>query len=309
MTRRPLGRGLDALISTDTVTTTEPNGHAEARDDTGISAPVLMIPPDHIVMSRFQPRQIFEEEALQELAAAIKTQGIIEPLIVRPLANGEFELVAGERRLRASRIAKLEKVPVIVRQLDDREALELSLVENLLRENLNPVEEGKAFARLNQEFGLTHEQIASRIGKSRAYVSNMIRLTELPAPILEMVNKGVLTAGQVRPLLALHSVEEQLKQARFIAERRLSARDAEQLAAKQRPVTNHTTNSSNRQPDFDPNLHALRDSIQRALKRKVRIISRRGKCPGRIELEYYSDEDLTSLATMLVRQSSSPFAP
>ncbi len=207
MTRRPLGRGLDALISPGSELTIASNGHHDAEGDARQrpSSPVLLIEPDQIVMSRFQPRQIFDEKALEELAAAIKTQGVIEPLIVRPLATGAFELIAGERRLRAARIAKLERVPVIVRQLDDQEALELSLVENLLRENLNPVEEGRAFERLNREFGLTHEQIAGRIGKSRTYVTNMIRLTELPPAILEMVNSGVLTAGQVRPLLALQS--------------------------------------------------------------------------------------------------------
>jgi ParB family transcriptional regulator, chromosome partitioning protein len=303
MTRKPLGRGLDALISGGAATPA--NGHAESATEQAGATPlaVLMVEPDRIVMSRFQPRQVFEPEALNELAAAIKAQGIVEPLIVRPSIAGNYELIAGERRLRASRLAKLERVPVIVRELDDRGALEMSLVENLLRENLNSVEEGNAFSRLNREFALTHEEIASRIGKSRTYITNMIRLTELPPAILEMVNGGILTAGQVRPLLAIESVDDQIEQARLIADGRLSARDAEQLAAARK--------RSERKPETmlratirshpDPNVKALTESIQRVLKRKVQITQRRGRRPGRIELEYYSDDDLTILARALVQ--------
>jgi ParB family transcriptional regulator, chromosome partitioning protein len=307
MTRRPLGRGLDALISnSDAVTPV--NGHTDSSagpTDTPSFA-VLMVELGRIVVNRFQPRQVFEPEALEELAAAIKAQGVVEPLIVRPLSSGNYELIAGERRLRASQLAKLERVPVIVRELDDRGALEISLVENLLRENLNPVEEGGAFCRLNREFALTHEEIASRIGKSRTYVTNMIRLTELPAAILEMVNRGILTAGQVRPLLALQSADEQIEQARLIADGKLSSRDAEQLAAARRRSESNRASALQAKPTShsDPNLKALMESIQRALKRKVQITQRRGRRPGRIELEYYNDDDLTILARILIRQTA-----
>lgn len=306
MTRRPLGRGLDALIGGNDAAAPA-NGHvnpADRQTETP-SLAVLMVEPDRIVASRFQPRQVFEPEALNELAAAIKTQGIVEPLIVRPSNKGNYELIAGERRLRASQLAKLDRVPVIVRELDDRGALEMSLVENLLRENLNSVEEGNAFCRLNREFALTHEEIASRIGKSRTYVTNMIRLTELPPAILEMINAGTLTAGQVRPLLALQSAAEQIEQARLIADGKLSARDAERLAAARKhseskpdPMLPAKTHSHP-----DPNLKALTESIQRALKRKVQITQRRGRRPGRIELEYYNDDDLTILARTLVQHA------
>lgn len=308
MTRRPLGRGLDALISSGDADT-PPDGPVDSaggQAGTPLPLAVLMVETDRIVMSRFQPRQVFEPEALNELAAAIKTQGIVEPLIVRPSTVGNYELIAGERRLRASRLAGLERVPVIVRELDDRSALEVSLVENLLRENLNSIEEGNAFSQLNREFALTHEEIANRIGKSRTYVTNMIRLTELPQSILEMVNNGILTAGQVRPLLVLQSADEQIEQARLIADGKLSARDAEQLAAarkrsedKLRRVPRAGTNSHS-----DPNLKALTESIQRALKRKVQITRRRGRRPGRIELEYYNDDDLTILARALVQHAT-----
>jgi ParB family chromosome partitioning protein len=262
-----------------------------------------MIEPDRIVASRFQPRQVFEPEALGELAAAIKAQGVVEPLIVRSSHGGNYELIAGERRLRASQLAMLDRVPVIVRELDDRGALEMSLVENLLRENLNSVEEGNAFCRLNREFALTHEEIASRIGKSRTYVTNMIRLTELPPAVLEMINAGVLTAGQVRPLLTLQSADEQIEQARLIADGKLTARDAEQLVAvRKRSQSKADPTRAETRSHPDPNLKALTESIQRALKRKVQITQRRGRRPGRIELEYYNDDDLTILARTLVQQ-------
>ena len=305
MTRKPLGRGLDALIG-GIETTTSANGHVNSAPAAAVnSTSVLMLEPEKIAISRFQPRQVFEPEALEELAAAIKAQGVIEPLIVRPTKSGAYELIAGERRLRASQLAGLAKVPVIIRELDDRGALEMSLVENLLRESLNPIEEGNSFRRLNREFGLTHEEIASRIGKSRTYVTNMIRLTELPPTILEMINAGVLTAGQARPLLTLQSTAEQIEQARLIADGKLSARDAEQLAAARKRSESKTDPVTRAKPHShpDPNLKALTESIQRALKRKVQITQRRGRRPGRIELEYYNDDDLTILARTLVQQA------
>jgi ParB family transcriptional regulator, chromosome partitioning protein len=306
MTRRPLGRGLDALIS-GAEATTPANGRVDsAVGQTGTSSlAVLMVEPERIVASRFQPRQFFEQEALEELAAALKAQGVVEPLIVRPTPAGVYELIAGERRLRAARLAQLERVPVIVRQLDDRAALEISLVENLLREDLNSIEEGNAFSRLNREFGLTHEQIAGRIGKSRAYVTNVIRLTELPSAVLDMITKGILTAGQVRPLLTLQSADEQIAQARLIADAKLSARDAEQLAStkKRVEIKSGQTRAGRADLQTDPNLKALSESIQRALKRRVQITQRRGRRPGLIELEYYSDDDLTILGRVLLRSS------
>jgi ParB family transcriptional regulator, chromosome partitioning protein len=303
MTRRPLGRGLDALISSGEAPA---YGYADpATRPTGTpTLAVLMVEPDRILTSRFQPRQVFEPESLEELAAAIKAQGIIEPLIVRPANGRNFELIAGERRLRASRLAALELVPIIVRELDDRAALEMSLVENLLREDLNAVEEGNAFSRLNREFALTHEEIARRIGKSRTYVTNMIRLTELPRVILEMIGSGTLTAGQARPLLTLQSADEQIEQARLIADAKLSARAAEQLASVRKRAELKPSRVRHAKTDSgaDPNLKALSESIQRALKRRVQITQRRGRHPGRIELEYYSNDDLTVLARSLIQQ-------
>jgi len=304
MTRRALGRGLDALIeSTEPVAVngheTESNGHTTAVAPNG-GPSITMVAPDKIVPSPFQPRRYFDPAKLEELINAIKSQGVIEPLIVRPIAgrNGAaaYELIAGERRLRASRDAGLAAVPVIVRDLDDRAALEISLVENLLREDLNAIEEGRAFIRLSKEFNLTHEEIADRIGKSRPYVTNMIRLMELPLPVIDMISRGELTGGQVRPLLTMGSPEAQVAAARSIVEGKISARGAEEMSAVVREVRIGERATS----AVDANLSALEESLQRALKRKVKIVRQRGKKPGRVELEYYDEEDLNGLAERLM---------
>ncbi len=290
MTRKPLGRGLGALIE----------GAIPVEETAEASASNLIDVHVHrIVPSPFQPRRHFDPERLRELADAIRAQGVIEPLLVRAAHNGSYELIAGERRLRAAKEAGLETVPVVLRDLDDRAALEVSLVENLAREDLNAVEEARAFVRLAREFALSHDQIAQRIGKSRPYVSNTIRLLDLPDGVLRMVESGELTAGQVRPLLALESAAAQLKAAQEIASRGISARGAEQMS-RQRP---HPTKSSPARSG-DVHLQALVESLQRALKRKVRVVRGRGKAPGRVEIEFYNDDDLTGLAAMLTSQSN-----
>jgi ParB family chromosome partitioning protein len=309
MNRKPLGRGLDALFRS--TVREQVNGGSELgivldqapeaeRREEGAGAGLRLIAREKLVAGRFQPRRYFDDKALGELAEAIRSQGIIEPLIARPAGDG-YELIAGERRLRAATLAGLTEVPVIVRELDDRAALEMSLVENLLRENLNVIEEGEAFARLNREFEVTHEAIANRIGKSRSYVTNMIRLIDLPREIIEMIGRGELNGGQVRPLLALDSPEAQLAEARRIARARLSSREAEEIANESGRKREGQGRRKLRRED--PNLLALAESIQRALKRKVRIVRGSRRTPGRVELEFYNDDDLTALARTLAAAS------
>ena len=295
MMRKPLGRGLDALIE---------SGGREAGES---GAPVLlMVAPDRVVASPFQPRRHFDPEKLQELTNAIRSQGIIEPLIVRPVASDldaqRYELIAGERRLRAARAAGLEAVPVVVREVGDHAALEMSLVENLVREDLNAIEEARAFVRLSKEFNLSHEEIAGRIGKSRPYVTNTMRLLELPIPVVEMIARGALTPGQARPLLSMGTADERMAAAARIAEGRVTARAAERMATDNRPVSRKLVSriATERIEQPDANLGALAESMQKALKRKVRIVPRRGKAPGRIEIEYYDDNDLTEVSRMLI---------
>jgi len=301
MLRKPLGRGLGALI--ESIGDDDRNGA-----DSGTGAPVcLTVAVERIAPSPYQPRKHFDPERLEELARAIESQGVIEPLVVRPLANGDaanpmYELIAGERRLRAAKSAGLTAVPVVVREVDERAALEISLVENLAREELNPIEEARAFVQLSNEFSLSHEQIAGRIGKSRPYVSNIVRLLDLPAPVIQMIESGELTPGQARPLLSMAGAEAQIAAAHKIVAAGISARGAEQMAGAARKP-GRTTARSLASAARDANLQALIDTLQRALKRKVRVIARRGNTPGRIEIEYYDDQDLTALASMLSGQS------
>jgi len=297
MLRKPLGRGLGALIES----TIDEN---PAGGETSTGAPIgSTVAIELIVPSPYQPRRHFDPERLEELTRAIEAQGLIEPLVVRALANGngegaKYELIAGERRLRAAKSAGLAAVPVVVREVDDRGALELSLVENLAREELSPIEEARAFVQLNREFELSHEQIADRIGKSRPYVSNLVRLLDLPAQVIQMIEAGELTPGQARPLLSIAGAEAQLAAARKIVAGSISARGAEQIAGAMRKparMTARTLASAAR----DANLQALVEMLQRALTRKVRIVPRRGKTPGRIEIDYYDEQDLTALASTL----------
>ncbi len=316
MMRKPLGRGLDALIGDSPF---GDSARAESRAigadsgagiESGGGARIAMIAVGDIRPGKYQPRIRFDEESLEELKRAILTQGIIEPLIVRPIeavgagAGAEsaphFELIAGERRLRAARAAGLGAVPAIIRELDDRAALEMSIVENLVREDLNAVEEAIAFARLAKHFGLSHDEIAARVAKSRPYVSNACRLLELPQIVIEMIVAGQLSAGQARPLLALDSAETQVSAARRIAAVGISARGAEELATQNRKPAKTGRGARSA---IDANVIALAEGLQRALKRKVRIFKRRGRSPGRIEIEYYDDNDLTALAELLLGNS------
>jgi ParB family chromosome partitioning protein len=305
MIRKPLGRGLDALIDRGGL----------AREAGAAGAPILLlVPPDRIVPSPFQPRRNFDPERMEELTNAIRAQGIIEPLIVRPMAGDmdepRYELIAGERRLRAARTAGLTVVPIVVREVGDHEALEMSLVENLVREDLNPIEEARAFVRLSKEFSLSHEEIAGRISRSRSYVTNTMRLLELPIPVVELISIGGLTPGQARPLLSMSSANEQIQAATRIAQDKVTAREAEQIAVDNRPVSRAIVTRAETErlerPKLanedrpDANLGALADSLQKALKRKVRIAPKHGKAAGRIELEYYDDNDLTEVSRMLI---------
>jgi ParB family chromosome partitioning protein len=300
MLRKSLGRGLDALFES----TAEPLPRAEPEPKPAEERALIMVAIARIEPGPFQPRRHFDALRLQELRRAIETQGIIEPLIVRPKASSgadgmpHYELIAGERRLRAAREAGLAAVPVIVRALDDRAALEMSLVENLAREDLNPIDEARALLRLHRDFNLTHEELAARVGKSRPYVSNSTRLLELAAPVLAMVEAGRLSPGQVRPLLAIDSAEAQLAAANRIAEHGLTARGAEQIATAHKARRGAGARSV-ALVDRDPNTLALAEALRRTLRRRVRIIAKRGKQPGRVELEYYNDHDLTELAALL----------
>ena len=276
--RRGLGRGLDALIKPPP---------AESA-----GAPLRTLPIDRLEPNRRQPRRHFEPEALEELTESIRAQGIVQPIIVTP-SGDHFTIVAGERRWRAARQAGLAEVPVVVREVgSDRELLELALVENLQRADLDPVEEAVAYCALHEDFGLSHEQVAQRVGKGRSTVANALRLLRLPASVQDHLRSGRLTAGHARPLLALPRTEEQEALAERAVREGLSAREVERLASKPRP------SSKKKKPAADVHSAAAAETLTRRLQTRVEI-RRRGKS-GVLQIHFHSEEELMRLYDQLV---------
>lgn len=278
--RKALGRGIDALIPG-----AGRGGTPEAAPEVVPSAD-LSVALDKIRPNPRQPRTEFDETALSELVGSIKAQGIIQPLLVRRTDDGDFELVAGERRLRAAERAGLTHVPIFVREMSDGESLELALVENIQRDDLSPLEEAAAYQRLITEFHHTQEEVATRVGKSRPAIANALRLLKLPEPIKRDLARGKLSAGHARVLLSIDDADAQLRAAKQIQTREMSVRDAEQLAAVRKGATKKAAAR-------DPNRAALERELSTALGTRVRITPKgRG---GRIEIEFYSPEELEGL--------------
>ena len=278
MTRKVLGRGLEALI---------PGGAAVATVD-GRQDGLREVPVDDIGTNPFQPRTRFDDEAIQELAASIKVNGVLQPLIVRRSSGGDFELVAGERRLRAARFAGLERVPVLVREVDDREMMELALVENIQRENLNPIDEAKAYRSLIENIGLTHDQISERVGKQRSSITNSLRLLGLPVEVMEMVARGTLSAGHARAILALDNPADQLGASRYVVAKGFSVRRTEAYV-RRRMRKQHARPRAQR-------LDGLQEwevKLQQRFGTHVAIHA--GRKGGKVEFEYFGQEDLERL--------------
>lgn len=277
MNRRGLGRGLDALLSGDTI-------------DTGREK-VIEVEVASIIPNRFQPRRDFDPERLSELAASIREYGVLQPIVLRKRGNG-FELVAGERRWRATQLAGLGSIPALVREYSDMEMTAVALVENLQRENLNPVEEALAYRRLIDEFGFNQDDVAQKVGKSRSFIANSVRLLNLPPVIQEHVSRGTMSPGQARPLLVLPTAELQEAAAEKILSQALTARDAEELArqwgGKSASGINRNRKSRNRQGQSD--CKELEDRLEAKLGTRVRISEKGAGC-GTITIEYYSVEE------------------
>lgn len=299
MTRKALGKGLSALLR-DFEPQPEPTA-AEAVPPSPIAASGLQeIPVDRIQGSPVQPRGRFEPEALEELAQSMRSGGVVQPIIVRPLPNG-YELVAGERRLRAARLAGLGRIPALVRVLSDEQALELSLVENIQREDLNALEQARAFERLASDFSLTQEEIARRTGKDRATVANLMRLLRLPPEVQSLLEEGKLSAGHARALLKLEeSPVLQRVLAKRMASRRVSVRQAEEMVERRLPEAKKQRVS---RPLQDPNLRAAGEAMEKALGTKVRVLEGRGG-RGKVEIEYYSLEDLNRIYDIIVSKGA-----
>jgi ParB family chromosome partitioning protein len=244
---------------------------------------------EEIVPNRSQPRKHFDESRLQELAESIKEKGILEPLIVRRIEQG-YELIVGERRWRAAQRAGLKEVPVLVKEAEGREALELSLIENLQRENLNPIEEADAFKRLAEEFNITQGELATRLGKDRTTITNALRLLKLPLEVRNQLLQNRITSGHARAILSLETKEKQKELCSRIIQKGLSVREAEAIAKRWSEKPKKKGPSDRRRGELESQLNGLQDSLRQYLGTKVRITPN-GK-RGKIEIEYYSNEDL-----------------
>jgi ParB family chromosome partitioning protein len=273
-----LGRGLDALIPTE---------KGEPRYN------YMLLGIDEMVPNVFQPRKGFDEEAMDELVASIREKGIIQPLIVRKSENG-YEIIAGERRWRAAKRAGLTQVPAIIKDASNREALELALVENLQREDLNPIEEATAYEQLIKEFGLTHEEISERLGKERSTITNQLRLLRLPAEVKQALIEGKITAGHARAVLSLQSSNEVKEVLETIKKEKLSVRKTEKLVQK---LSAHKE-SAIQFNEFTPYISHYTDEIRKRLGTQVKIFDKDGK--GKIEIEYYSRDELERIIEILI---------
>lgn len=304
--RQPLGRGLDAILGDDVprgsgVKRTSPTGTDDAPFGGVSNGKPLLVPIEKVMAGRGQPRRNFDDSHLDELAASIREKGILQPLVV-VLRAGSYELIAGERRLRAAARAGLEKVPVIVREVEsDSEMLELALVENIQRDDLGPLERARAYERLLDAYTHTHEEIARKIGKSRATVVNTLRLLALPLPVLDALEQGLLTEGHARSLLSLGTASRQIQAMQAVIRRGLSVRDTEQLV---KDWSHDGADAKSEEPKARPSPgSALERSLSRTLGTRVRL--RGSETRGRIEVEFYSQEELTRLIDLIAGGRSS----
>jgi ParB family chromosome partitioning protein len=281
MNRKALGRGLGALLSSDTTVDLGP-------EPTEVDV-------DSIVPGPMQPRTHFDDGALEGLADSIRSQGIIQPLLVRRVGD-RYELIAGERRWRAARLAGLSKVPVVVKDVPDKDLLEIALIENIQRENLNPIEEAQAYQRLIDSVGLTQEALAARVGRDRSYITNYLRLLKLPEDLQKLVVEGRLSTGHARTILGLSHVDQQRKLARQVIDGGLSVRATEHLVRKAVDGTAPPKTAS----AVDPNIRAAETKLRRALGTQVRIVQLRGEGQGKVEISFFSNQDLDRIYNLLL---------
>lgn len=277
---RGLGRGLDALLFDNSLDGEE-------------SASVSSLSIGEIEPNREQPRQNFDEEALNELASSIAEHGVLQPIIVRPTPDGGYQLVAGERRWRAARIAGLTEVPVIVKTLTDSEVSVIALIENLQRENLNPMEEAEGIQKLIDEFDFTQEQAAQKLGKSRSALTNTLRLMSLPEKVRELVSDDFLTQGHARALLGINDKSKICDAADAVISKRLSVRETEKLV---KSINAQSVPGSTRIHKRDPFFSEVELSISSSSGRKVSV--KEGKKGGKIEIEFFDKEDLQKIANL-----------
>lgn len=277
-----LGRGLDALFADNSI--------EEIASTSAVKLKIMDIEPN-----RDQPRKIFDEDALAELADSIAKHGVIQPLLVRPMPDGSYQLVAGERRWRASRMAGLTEVPVVIKELSDDEAMALALIENLQREDLNAIEEAQGIKALMDTLSLTQDEAAERVGKSRPAVANALRLLKLPDSVIALVSDGKLSPGHARALLGFKDEQDIIETADLIMEKGLTVRDVEKLVKKRNKEPKAEKPAARRASYYDEVELALTDF----LGRKVRVGTKPGKESGVLEIDFFDKDDLTRLADAL----------
>ena len=292
--RKALGKGLSALLPGRPAA---PAAAAAAPATVTIAKPGTL-PLSLIKPNPMQPRTVFNADGLQELAASIRANGIIQPLIVRQLGDS-YQIVAGERRWRAARLAELQEVPVVIQDVADRSMLELALIENIQREDLNPIETAHAFERLGRDLGLSQEEIGRRTGKDRTSIANIVRLLKLPKEVQLLVAERRLSMGHARALLGLATADEQIHLAEKAVALGLSVRQVEAQVQEMTSDRDKPAHGSRKEPPQDPNVRAAAEELERVLGTRVRIIELSDQ-RGRIEIEYYSQADLDRLYQQIV---------
>ncbi|MCY0875457.1 MAG: ParB/RepB/Spo0J family partition protein [Firmicutes bacterium] len=281
-----LGRGLEALLP---------------QMSTDSSEEIVQVAVEHLRPNPYQPRRVMDDAKLEELAESIREHGVLQPIVVRRSSVRGFEIIAGERRFRA--VAKLGQptIPAIVRDFTDRQAMEIALIENLQREDLNPIEIAEAYLRIMEHFSLTQEDLAHRVGQSRSHVANLLRLLSLPSDIRQAVSRGTLSMGHARALLSLSDVQSQRTLARKVEEEGLSVRAVEQMVQRILHVSRETTTRrDSRRVDLPPAIRAYEETFRECLGTSVRILV--GKNRGKIEIDYFSDDDLERIYSLVARQ-------
>ncbi|MBI3188671.1 MAG: ParB/RepB/Spo0J family partition protein [Gammaproteobacteria bacterium] len=292
---RGLGRGLNALLgnAAEIKQLTNPEPVASAAASTSSSG-LQVLPVDLIQRGRYQPRVHFEPQALQELADSIRAQGVIQPIVVRPLGTGSYELIAGERRWRASQLAGMDTIPAVIRELDDSTAAAISIIENIQREDLNPLEESRALQRLIDEFTMTHQEVADSVGRSRTAVTNLLRLRELNEDVKTLVDEKQIEMGHARALLAITGHEQSVL-AKKVADKGMSVRETEALVRRHLNPESHTVPAA---PRIDPDIKRLSEELSERIGAPVTLENKSGG-KGKLIISYSSLDELDGILTRI----------
>lgn len=294
MARKTLGRGLSALLGDSN---TEPE--TDVLSQPSAAAPAREIDVTRIKPNPEQPRTRFEEKALDDLADSIAANGIVQPIVVRSTGDDSYQIVAGERRWRAAQRAGLKKVPVVFKEINDDKVLEIALIENIQRQDLNPIEEAAAYRKLIDSIGLTQEQVSERVGKERSLIATSLRLLKLPPEVQQLVEEGKLSAGHGRALLLTEDKATQIRMARAIIEKQMSVREAERTIKRESEKSTVSVAKKAVSVVVDPNFKAAETKMMRSLGTNVKIRPATDGKTGKIEIEYYSTDDLDRIYNLL----------